>query len=160
MIYDQHWQYLLLPIGILLWGSYVFFKDNDRDYLKSRGIDPEEYETSFSDFLYGGYNSYDNYSEYNRTSYQSPRRNGNTITWDNNGDGDFSSDLYGSDHTMYQPKPPYARSYQDPRYKGMVKKCKRNFKITVEKDNENEEKPKRTALFFSPHHSGARSNQG
>jgi hypothetical protein len=42
----------------------------------------------------------------------------------------------------------------------MVKKCKRNFKITVEKDNEDEEKQKRTALFFSPHHSGARNNQG
>jgi hypothetical protein len=161
MIYDQHWQYILLPIGILLWGSYVFFKDNDREYLKSRGINPDDYETSFTDFLYGGYNSYDNYNGYGRTTYNPPKRNGNTITWDNSRvEDNFDSNLFGSDHTRYQPKQPYVRNYQDPRYKGMVEKCKRNFKITVEEnDKKDETNQKRTTLFFSSHRNGARSDK-
>ena len=61
MIYDQHWQYILLPIGILLWGSYVFFKDNDRNYLKSRGIDPEDvsFDLAINAFKNQGYNVFE-----------------------------------------------------------------------------------------------------
>lgn len=155
MIYDQHWRYILLPIGILIWGCYKFFKENDRNYLKSMGIDPDE-EDSWSDFFFGR-----DYTEYNGYNYNNtPRRNGNTVTWDNNSsrrvEDNFDSNLFGSgstsDYTRYQPTT-YRRNWQDPRYKGIVKKCKRNFIITVEKNDkkENGEKP-RTTLFFSPHH--------
>ena len=148
MIFDQEWQYIILPIGILIWGFFKFFDDNDRNYLKSRGIDPDDY-SMFDDWFDGGYNN-----RYNNT----PIRRGNTITWENedysrhhiNASDSFDSNLYKggtTDYTRYQP-----RAYQDPRYKGMVKKIKRNFKITVENNSKNEEKPKRT-VFFSTHSS-------
>ena len=161
MIYDQHWRYILLPIGIIIWGCYKFFKDNDRNYRKSMGLDPDE-EDSWSDFFLGrDYTEYNGYRGYNYNN--APRRNGNTITWDNNDtsrrvEDDFDSNLFGgggtTDYTRYQPST-YRRNWQDPRYKGMLEKCKRNFKITVEENKTKDEEKPRTKLFFGSHHSGA-----
>lgn len=149
MIYDHLWEYLILPIGILIWGSYFFFNENDRNFLKSKGINPDDYNSSFFDFLDGDYG-------YNYNNH--PIRSGNTITWNEGNisrvEDTFDSDLFrggATDHTRYQPT---ARGWEDPRYKGMVKKCKRNFKITVENKKEHEEKPRRT-VFFSAHSSRA-----
>lgn len=153
MIHDQHWRYIILPIGILIWGSYKFFRDNQRSYLKQMGKDPDREDSILSDFFFGSdYDSYDSYGSYGGyNSHNTPRRHGNTITWDNGSrrvEDNFDYELYRhkgtSDYTRYQP-----RNWQDPRYKGMVEKCKRNFKITVE-EHKNEEKSK-TALFFSKH---------
>lgn len=128
MINNQAWQYIILPIGIILWGIFKFFDDNDRDFLIGKGIDPDEYNAFFPD-LYE-----DNYSRYHRTStYSKPKRSGNTVTWEGrNVEDNFDSNLYshGIDHDRYKPKNP--SKVENPLYKGMKDKCKRNFVISVE----------------------------
>jgi hypothetical protein len=126
-------EFIILPIGILIWGVFKFFDDNDRKYLEDRGIDPDEFNAFFPD-------EYDNtYTKSHHRTYNpnnSGVRSGNSITW--NSPSDARRDT--------TPRTPYSeydygygyRRYQNPVYKGLVKKCKRNFKITVEKDSKNE----------------------
>lgn len=122
MIDNQEWQYIILPIGILIWGCYIFFKENDDSYLRSRGIDPENYNPLFGEYYTDTHNKND---RFNKTHVS-----GNTISWDNVFDegGDYSS-YHTSDYTRYQPKT--IRPWSNPSYKGIVKKCKRNFKISI-----------------------------
>jgi len=148
MIDNQEWQYIILPIGILIWGFFKFFDENDREYLRRNGIDPDKYNAFFPDMY-----DYPN-SHHRTTSYPSHngRREGNTITWDRVEDN-FDSNLFrGSggtnEYTRYQPKAP-VRTWQDQSYKGMVKKCKRNFKITVEESEKKNEENKRKSFFPS-----------
>ena len=145
MIDNHDWEYILLPIGILIWGIFKFFDANDRDWLWDRGIDPDEYNAFFPDIYDDKY-----HRRYQRSNTSYPTRNGNTITWNNSGgthvEDAFDSNLFGGcngthdDYSRYQPKT--TRTWNDPRYKGMVDKCKRNFKITVEEKKEEETKSK------------------
>ena len=140
MIDNQEWHYIILPIGIFIWGIFKFFDENDREYLRRRGIDPDDYDMFFSDFYdddtYGlnNHHNHNNHVRYQPSSY--PRREGNTISWDGT-----------RDYSTYQTQSIGGR-WQNPAYNGMVKKCKRNFKITVNKKNEND-KQERKSIFHS-----------
>ena len=146
MIDNHEWHYIILPIGILIWGIFKFFDENDREFLRRLGINPDEFNVFFP-------NDNERYSINTRTTNSYPKRNGNTVTWENVEDN-FDSDLFRgqkSDHTRYQPTTTtYNRgsTWQNPLYKGMVKKCKRNFKITVS-EKENETKEERKSIFHA-----------
>ena len=143
MIVDQDWQYIILPIGILIWGAFKFFDEDDREYLRRRGIDPDEYSVFFP-------NDYERYP-INTSSTQ--KQHGNTIIWDK--EDNFDANLFGGttkDHTRYQPRTVgnMINGWQDPRYKGMVKKMKRNFKITIsENKNDGKDETKDRKTVFS-----------
>ena len=158
MIDNGDWQYIILPIGILIWGIFKFFDENDRKYLEGMGIDPDEFNAFFPD-------EYDNYS-YGRNRHHhhhhsgnvytpnsndwDSRREGNTITWDSPSDArrsDFPT--YNGGFGGYYSR----KRYENPAYKGMVKKCKRNFKISITKETE-EKDESRNGVFHSVH-SGA-----
>ena len=126
MIAKDDFEYIILPIGILIWGIFKFFDEDDRKYLEERGIDPDEFNAFFP-------NEYDNtYNNHHRT--YSPRNNyvgnSNTITWNS------PSDVRREQNDGFFK----SRGYQNPVYKELVKKCKRNFKITVDKLEKNESK--------------------
>lgn len=132
MIETQNWEYVILPIGILIWGVFKFFDEDDREYLRREGIDPDKYNAFFPDL------SDDWRDNHTRTYQTTPRRSGNTITWDGQDrNATFDSNLYGDK----------VKTWQNPVYKGMVKKCKRNFKITISEKNKNESKSERKSFF-------------
>ena len=142
MIDNQDWQYIILPIGIIVWGIFKFFDENDREFLRRLGIDPDEFDIFSQD--YGG--------KYPISRNSSPKRNGNTITWGDTREDDFDSNLFGghtSDHTRYQPTYGSGSTYQNPQYKGMVKKCKRNFKIKLSEEKKDESKQERKSVFHT-----------
>ena len=141
MVVNEQWGYIILPIGILIWGFFKFFDENDRKYLEGMGIDPDEFNAFFPDY-------YDNYS-YNRahrknngypTYNNSVNVNDNTITWNSPSDcrrNESTINTYnGFSRGSFFPQ----RRIDNPQYKGMVNKCKRNFKITVEKDESKQER--------------------
>lgn len=133
MVVSEQWAYIILPIGILIWGIFKFFDENDRKYLEGMGIDPDEFNAFFPDY-------YDNYS-YNRThrNVKYPINNDvanaqkNTIVWNSPTDdirrkNTVNTYSGGFNRSDFFPQ----RRRNNPQYKGMVDKCKRNFKITVE----------------------------
>lgn len=129
------YQYIILPIGVLIWGIFKFFDEDDRKYLEERGIDPDEFNAFFPD-------DYDNtyYGHHHRTYTPSKNNttvNGNTVTWDSPSDVRRDSSSYGGYNGYGYGYGGYKR-YQNPAYKELVKKCKRNFKITVDKVEKNE----------------------
>ncbi len=135
MIHDQLWQYLILPIGIIVWGIFKFFDANDREYLRRMGIDPDEFNAFFPEYYDTTFNNARNNTTKHTTVHtpSTPTREGNTIRWDRVEDA-FDSNLFKG-HTSYESyKPKTNITWQNPIYKGMVKKCKRNFKITVSED--------------------------
>ena len=134
MIYNQHWEYIILPIGIFIWGFFKFFDEDDREHLRRNGIDPDEYNAFFPDDYYCS----------NSNRYNSYKKEGNTITW--NTENENGKTLYTEDYSRYQPR---NRTYQNPQYKGMVEKCKRNFKITIDKNTKNEKKENKPFLHFN-----------
>lgn len=93
--------YIYYPIVAIIWGSFSFFDENDREHIRRNGYD---YDYDYSNPTY-----YDN-------SRYTPRSDYNTS--------------YGS--TRYTPY----TSYKSRQYDGIVKKCKRNFNITIAKDGE------------------------
>lgn len=105
MVFEEY-KYIFFPIAIIIWTIYTFFDSNDREYLRRNGIDADEISWFFPD-----YSDYDavrsTHSAYApRGTY--PYRKNTYNGWNNN-------NQYNSE------------------YKGLKDKCKRNFKITVEK---------------------------
>lgn len=137
MIDNQDWEYIILPIGILIWGIFKFFDEDDREWLRRRGIDPDDFSWFFSD----------DFDDNGRYPINVNQTRGNTITWDRVEDGYNPSN---SDHTRYMPNSSTYRTHvgwQNPAYKGIVKKCKRNFKITISDKKENDTRKKRESIF-------------
>ena len=126
MIDNQEWGYIILPIGILIWGCFKFFDENDRKYLWSRGINPDECDMFFPELYEGTYPINHNTESHNVK--------GNTITWYNqdklNVEDNFDPNLWGSSYNRHASKETHT-TWQDTRYKGIAKKCKRNFKISI-----------------------------
>ena len=145
MISNGHYQYIIIPIGALIWGFYKFFNDNDREFLRRLGVNPDEFNAFFPDDYYS--ESY-NTARKNNTTTSKPTTNNSSAeraaTWANQynsrsyGGGYFDSPYYGGS----------GRGYQNPLYKNIAKKCKRNFKITIDKEINNDNKESRTASFF------------
>lgn len=139
MIENQEWHYIILPIGILIWGFFKFFDEDDREYLKSIGIDPDKYNAFFPELSEDAH-TLNRHKQTVSSSY--PSRKGNTITW---GETDtFDSSLYGSHRTSIGST---IKAWQNPAYKGMVKKCKRNFKISVREENEHDKQKRKSSIF-------------
>ena len=110
MITEGSFIYMFFPIAIIIWAVYTFFDENDREYLRRNGINPEAISWSFNDYSdYGAVRN--NHSTMNRTS------------------GDYRKTQY----TRYVPQNTYYgyREYSNPVYKVLKDKCKRNFKITI-----------------------------
>lgn len=149
MVVNEQWAYIILPIGIFIWGIFKFFDANDRKYLEDMGIDPDEFNAFFPDY-------YDNYT-YNRTHRRNSNYptynngasvNKNTITWESPTDGimrESTLDTYkGFNRGGFFPQ----RRRDNPEYKGMAQKCKRNFKITIE-EKKSEDESKRERVHHS-----------
>lgn len=95
MITEGSFIYMFFPIAIIIWAVYTFFDENDREYLRRNGINPEAISWSFNDYSDYGYVPQNTYYGY--------------------------------------------REYSNPVYKVLKDKCKRNFKITISKENDTEQ---------------------
>ena len=102
MIDNGDFEYIILPIGIIIWALFKFFDENDRKYLKSKGINLDKFNPLFPE-------DYD----------QDYTANDNVVVWNN--------------INARERKHKHMRSYQNPIYKNIVGKCKRNFKIELTK---------------------------
>lgn len=129
MITEGSFVYMFFPIAIIIWAVYTFFDENDREYLRRNGIDPDEISWFFPDYSdYGAVR--DNHSTMNRTSgnYRKsyPART-NSSSYNRSMGTDTQYTRYTPQNTHY--------GYSNPVYKALKDKCKRNFKITVSKEN-------------------------
>jgi len=109
MIDNGDFEYIILPIGIILWTLFKFFDENDRKYLKSKGINLDKFNPLFPEDYDYGYSYYD----------QDYTTNDNVVVWNN---------VNARERTHK-----HMRNYQNPIYKNIVGKCKRNFKIELTK---------------------------
>lgn len=121
MITEGSFIYMFFPIAIIIWAVYTFFDENDREYLRRNGINPEAISWSFNDYSdYGAVR--DNHSTMNRTSgdYRKsyPART-NSSSYNRSMGANTQYTYYGY------------REYSNPVYKVLKDKCKRNFKITI-----------------------------
>ena len=99
--------------------------------MRRNGIDPDEISWFFPDYDdYGAVR--DNHSTMNRTSGDY-RRNYPARTSSSSYNGSMSAD---AQYARYAPQYPYGGygGYSNPVYKALKDKCKRNFKITVSKE--------------------------
>jgi hypothetical protein len=129
MIAECSFIYIFFPIAIVIWAVYSFFDENDREYLRRNGIDPDEISWFFPEYSdYGAVR--DSHSTMNKTSGDY-RRGYNNPSYH----GSMSAD---EQYANYWPKNPYYTSYgtySNPIYKKLKDKCKRNFKITIANKN-------------------------
>lgn len=119
MIAEGSFIYMFFPIAIIIWAIYTFFDENDREYLRRNGIDPDEISWFFPDYEdYGAVR--DKHSTMNRKS---------SSTYN----GSMSAN---AQYSRYAPQYPFGgyKGYSDPVYKVLKDKCKRNFKITISKE--------------------------
>ena len=119
MIAEGSFIYMFFPIAIIIWAIYTFFDENDREYLRRNGIDPDEISWFFHDYEdYGAVR--DKHSTMNRKS---------SSTYN----GSMSAN---AQYSRYAPQYPFGgyKGYSDPVYKVLKDKCKRNFKITISKE--------------------------
>lgn len=110
MIGSEEYKYIYFPLIAIVWSVFSFFEDNDKEYRRRNGIDSFSI-FSWTDDYYGYPNGYYNNSNTHNRSY---------------------------DNSRYAPTT-YNRgsyTYKDPSYKTIAKKCNRNFKITVVKEDE------------------------
>lgn len=132
MIATEKYEYIFFPIVILIWAIYSFFDENDKEYLRRNGIDADEISWFFPD-----YNDYgavrDNHKPLNQNSSSHTRTYPARKTTDNSRYAPTTaySDYYDYDYYGY------TSGYSNP-YKKLKDKCKRNFKITIAKDTEDD----------------------
>jgi hypothetical protein len=103
--------------------------------LRRNGIDPEEISWFFPDYSdYGGVR--DNHSTMNRTSGDY-RRSYPARTSSSSYNGSMGAD---TQYARYAPQGSYYGygGYSNPVYKALKDKCKRNFKVTVSKEEDTE----------------------
>jgi hypothetical protein len=132
MIAEGSFIYMFFPIAIIIWAIYTFFDENDREYLRRNGIDPDEISWFFPEYSdYGAVR--DKHSTMNRTSGDYRRRSYPTRTTNSSYNGSMSAD---AQYARYAPQGSYYgyREYSNPVYKVLKDKCKRNFKITISKE--------------------------
>lgn len=127
MIATDKYEYIFFPTVILIWAIYSFFDEDDREYLRRNGIDADEISWFFPD-----YNDYgavrDNHKPLNQNSSNHTKTYLAKKTIDNSRYAPTTtySDYYG-----------YTSGYNNP-YKKLKDKCKRNFKITIAKNIEDD----------------------
>lgn len=122
MLAEGSFIYIFFPIAIIIWAIYSFFDENDREYLRRNGVDPDEVSWFFPEYCdYGTHRTTYQTSGNYRKSY--PARNNYSH---NNNVG------INEDYNRYAPQYPYS----NPIYRKLKDKCKRNFKITIFKEEE------------------------
>ena len=135
MIATDKYEYIFFPIVILIWVIYSFFDENDREYLRRNGIDPDEISWFFPDYndygaVRGNHKPLNQNSSSHTRTYPPRKTNDNSRYAPKTTYNDFydyySYDYYG-----------YTNGYTNP-YKKLKDKCKRNFKITIAKDTEDD----------------------
>jgi len=130
MIAEGSFIYIFFPIAIIIWAIYTFFDDNDREYLRRNGIDPDEISWFFPEYSdYGAVR--DNHSTMNRTRGDY-RRSYPARTSSYNSNRSVNA---ATQYARYTPQNTYY-GYSNPVYKALKDKCKRNFKITIYKGKE------------------------
>jgi hypothetical protein len=107
MLDEEHYTYIIFPIAIIVGCAFSFFDQDDREYLRRNGIDPNEFSAFF-----------DNEEYYNRKS----TRHYDTFSQKNVYTPSTGEAIFGNFFSRDLP------------YKNIAKKCKRNFKITIKKD--------------------------
>jgi len=121
MIVYSSYVYIFFPIIILIWGLFSFFDEDDREFLRRNGIDPDEvswFFPEYTDYSYGYETKHHSRTAPPKNSY-APKQNN-----------------WSYDEQTYTP---YAQSYvtthntYGQEYKQILPKCKRNFKISVSK---------------------------
>lgn len=122
MIDEQEWQYIVLPIGILIWGFFKFFDENDREYLIREGYDPD----TFNGWLSEDSNRYSTTSYQGRSNYTLPADNATRTTWQNS---QPAVSRQGGATTVT-----WVNRGTEQDYKHLVSKCRRNFNIAIGKD--------------------------
>lgn len=128
MITEGSFIYMFFPIVIIIWVIYTFFDENDREYLRRNGINPDEISWFFPEYSdYGAVR--DNHSTMNRTSGDY-RRSYPARTNNSSHNGSMNAD---AQYARYAPQVSYYgyKGYSNPVYKALKDKCKRNFKITI-----------------------------
>ena len=108
MLIMENYTYIMFPTAILIWALYSIFDENDKEYLKRNGIDPNKFSWLFpeDEYVYG---YYDNEPYSNRGGYT------------------YSGGIKRHNHSSHNI------TYSDPEYKKIVKRCKKGFKITIDK---------------------------
>ena len=134
MIDQNDYTFIIFPIASLIWGWFSFFDPEDREYLRRNGINPDEFSAFFPDYGYYADGSY------NPSSHHiSVGSNHHKNSWGINNNTQYnhsSNNGYNYDYERYAPhQTTYCSEYNDRQYKGMSKKCKRSFKITVNTDD-------------------------
>ena len=132
MIAEGSFIYIFFPIAIIIWAFYSFFDENDREYLRRNGIDPDEISWFFPD-----YSDYGVVRDTRPSSNNAYSNNVRSYPSRTNSYGYNGSVSYNNQYSRYAPQSRYA--YSNPVYKGLKDKCKRNFKITVSNGEETEE---------------------
>ena len=131
MIATDKYEYIFFPIVILIWAIYSFFDEDDREYLRRNGIDADEIS-----WFFPNYNDYgavrDNHKPLNQNGNSHTRTYPARKTTDNSRYapttqyGEYVYDYYN-----------YDSKYSNP-YETLKDKCKRNFKVTIAKDTEDD----------------------
>ena len=105
MMVTEDYKYVIFPISALIWSLYTFFREEDEEYRRRHGIKSTSW-FSYDDYDYYGYDQ-----SYGRDNYSSHNRS--------------------SSYSSYTP----SRTYSNPAYKKIVKRCKKSVNITIDKLN-------------------------
>ena len=109
MIAFEEYTYIIFPISTFVWGFYKFFKDDDYEYCRRNGLKPSSnmgWLVGLGDDDYYGADGY-----YDRGYY--------------NGQNTQYSNHHQTVAKTYR--------YQNPEYKKLLPRCRRNSLVTTEK---------------------------
>ena len=122
MLSEEKYLYIFFPLAIIVWGVYTIFDENDREYLRRNGIDADEISWFFPSYEY-----------YGLVVDENPRKS-NTFNDGHHRTYPARSGGYNNTASNYNRYKPKVTEYSNPEYKKLKDKCKRNFKITIEKE--------------------------
>lgn len=121
MIYNNQYEYIFFPLVIVIWGLFSFFDEDDREYLRRNGIDPDEVSWFFPE-----YTDYEYDKRHHRRTTPARSSYAPNNSWNNDGT------TYTPYAQSYSGGATYTR-YNNPEYKKIASKIKRSVKITIDK---------------------------
>jgi len=128
MYNEKDYTYIIFPTALLIGGAFSFFDPEDKEYLRRNGIDP--IDAWFPDY------GYDMYGVCNNNDYSTPNTN-HTIIRNSQSYNTDNLETRSNNTTNYSRYIPTVLGDfgggTKRTYKALAPKCKRNFKITVDK---------------------------
>lgn len=124
MIDKEDFTYIIFPISIIIGNIYYLFELEDKEYMRRHGIEYDDWSLFYTDDYYPN----EHHRSHTTTHHSSTTKQ---TTYNNNRFG-------GNNNNGY----PYTRTtsiYTDPSYKVLSTRCKRNFTISVDKGEDEEE---------------------